>query len=134
YHLGDIVLFTGIFPVCALVVLLFLRPRTEDERAYLGVAVGITLWLTVEVGVFASRHVGHLAERNLFALAPILFLALAVWLDRGAPRPPVRTALVAVAALGAVLALPLASFVSAASVPGGPALLPLHRLHVRAPG
>ena len=134
YHLGDVILFTGIFPVCALVVLLFLRPRAEEERAYLGVAVGITVWLTVEVGVFASRHVGHLAERNLFALAPILFLALAVWLDRGAPRPKIVTPLAALGALAAVLALPVASFVSAATIPDAPTLMPLYRLHVHTPG
>jgi len=134
YHLGDVVLFTGLFPVCALALLALLAPRSDEERAYVGVAVGTTLWLTAEVGVFASRHVGHLAERNLFALAPILFLALAVWLDRGALRPPVRTALVALAAFGAILALPIATFVSAATIPDAPTLIPLQRLHVHAPG
>ena len=95
--------------------------------------VGTTVWLTVEVGIFASRHVGHLAERNLFALAPVVFLALVLWLERGAPRPPVRTALVALAAVGAVLALPVASFVTAATIPDAPTLIPLYRLHVHAP-
>jgi hypothetical protein len=133
YHLGDVVLFTGLVPVCALALLALLPPRSDEERAFVGAAVGTTLWLTVEVGIFASRHVGHLAERNLFALAPLLFLALAVWLERGAPRPPVRTAIVALAAVGAVLALPVASFVTAATIPDAPTLIPLYRLHVHAP-
>ena len=92
YHAGDVLLLTGVVPVCALAVLLVVRPTGAEARAYLAVAASITVWLVAEVGVFASRHVGHLAERNLFALAPILFLALALWLDRGAPRPPVATA------------------------------------------
>ena len=133
YHLGDVVLFTGLVPICALALLATLRPRSEEERAFVGAVVGTTVWLTVEVGIFASRHVGHLAERNLFALAPVLFLALALWLERGAPRPPVRTALVALAAAGAVLALPVASFVTAATIPDAPTLIPFYRLHVHAP-
>ncbi|HEX6699596.1 MAG TPA: hypothetical protein VF101_02600, partial [Gaiellaceae bacterium] len=134
YHLGDVVLFSGVFPVCALIVLLTMRPRSPDERAYVAVAASVTLWLTAEVGIFASRHVGHLAERNLFALAPILFVALAVWLDRGAPRPPLRTALAALVAVALVLTLPVADFVTAATIPDAPTLIPLHRLHVQWPG
>ncbi|HEX6699780.1 MAG TPA: hypothetical protein VF101_03540, partial [Gaiellaceae bacterium] len=134
YHLGDVVLFTGVFPVCALIVLLTMRLRSPDERAYVAVAASVTLWLTAEVGIFASRHVGHLAERNLFALAPMLFVALAVWLDRGAPRPPLRTGLAALVAVALVLTLPVADFVTAATIPDAPTLIPLHRLHVHWPG
>jgi hypothetical protein len=93
----------------------------------------VTVWLVAEVGVFASRHVGHRAERNLFALAPILFLALALWLDRGAPRPPVVAAAVA-GALGLVAYLPMSRFVNAATIPDALTLVPFHRLHVHAPG
>jgi hypothetical protein len=134
YHLADVLLFTGVFPLCALVVLLFVRARSREERAYLGVATGVTIWLTVEVGIFASRHVGHLAERNVFALAPILFLALAVWLDRAGPRPLGATAIAVAAAVFLALALPVESFVSAATIPDAPTLIPLYRLHVHAPG
>jgi len=115
-------------------VLLVVRPTGAEARAYLAVAASVTVWLVAEVGVFASRHVGHLAERNLFALAPILFLALALWLDRGAPRPPLATAAVAAAAFLAVLALPVARFVGAATIPDALTLIPLYRLHVHSPG
>jgi hypothetical protein len=134
YHAGDVLLFTGVVPVCALAVLLAVRPVGAEARAYLAVAASVTLWLVAEVGVFASRHVGHLAERNLFALAPILFLALALWLDSGAPRPPIATAAAVVAALLLVAYLPMARLVTAATIPDALTLIPLHRLHVHAPG
>jgi hypothetical protein len=78
--------------------------------------------------------VGHLAERNLFALAPILFLALALWLDRGAPRPPVPTAAAVAGPLALVAYLPTSSLVNAATIPDALTLVPFHRLHVHAPG
>lgn len=134
YHAGDVVLFTGVAPVCALVVLLVCRPVGTEARAYLAVAASITVWLVAEVGVFASRHVSHLAERNLFSLAPILFLSLALWLDRGAPRPLAATAATGAGAVLAVAYLPLGPFVTAATIPDALTLVPLHRLHVHAPG
>jgi hypothetical protein len=134
YHAGDVLLFTGVVPICALAVLLAVRPAGAEARAYLAVAVSMTVWLVAEVGVFASRHVGHLAERNLFALAPILFLALALWLDRGAPRPLFPTAAAVVGALLLVAYLPMARLVTAATIPDALTLIPLHRLHVHAPG
>jgi hypothetical protein len=134
YHAADVVLFTGVAPVCALAVLLVTRPAGPEARAYLAVAASVTVWLVAEVGVFASRHVGHLAERNLFALAPILFPALALWLDRGAPRPPVATAAAVAWALALVAYLPTSSLVNAATIPDALTLIPFHRLHVHAPG
>src|SRR5205085_228390 len=112
YHAADVVLFTGVAPVCALAVLLATRPAGAEARAYLATAASVTVWLVAEVGVFASRHVGHLAERNLFALAPILFLALVLWLDRGAPRPPVATAAAVAGPLALVAYLPTSRLVN----------------------
>ena len=134
YHAADVLLFTGVVPLCALAVLLVARPAGAEARAYLAVAASVTVWLVAEVGVFASRHVGHLAERNLFALAPILFLALALWLDRGAPRPLLATGAAVAGALLLVAYLPTASFVTAATIPDALTLIPLYRLHVHAPG
>jgi hypothetical protein len=134
YHAADVVLFTGVAPVCALVVLLAVRPAGAEARAYLAVAASVTAWLVAEVGVFASRHVGHLAERNLFALAPILFLAVALWLDRGAPRPPAATGVALTGVLLLVGYLPTSRLVNAATIPDALTLVPFHRLHVHAPG
>ena len=87
YHGGDLVLLTGFFPACAAALLWFERRALSAEaRAVLAVATALSLWLVLQVGVFASHYVGHLAERDMIAAAPPLFLCLAVWLELGAPR------------------------------------------------
>ena len=63
--------------------------------------------LTLEVALFASRFVGHLAERQLITAAPALFLALGLWLDRGAPRPQPWTSLAAAVVAVPVVLLPV---------------------------
>jgi hypothetical protein len=134
YHAADVVVFTGLFPVCATALLFVAGGRTTGERAFLAVAASVTAWEVGLVGVFASRHVGHLAERNLFAIAPLLFLGFAVWLERGGPRPRLATAIVASAAVALVLALPVERFVSVATIPDAFTLIPLWRLGVHRPG
>jgi dolichyl-phosphate-mannose-protein mannosyltransferase len=133
YHAGDVVLFTGLIPVCAVVLLALARDRSERVRAYVVVTAAVSVTMTVLVAVFASRHVGHLAERNLFALAPLFFVGLAAWLSRGAPRPRRATPAVALAALALLVALPVADLVSVATIVDGFTLIPLYRLAVRAP-
>jgi hypothetical protein len=107
YHLGDVLLVTGVVPACA-VALLLLRARHAAPalRAYLSVTVSVTAWSVVEVGVFASRLVGTLAERNLFPLAPLFFLGLVVWLQQAPFRRAVATWAVAGSALVLVALLP----------------------------
>jgi hypothetical protein len=111
YHLADVLLLTAIFPLCAVLLLAVDaaqgRERLEPLRAYLAVALALSAWLILEVGIFASQNVGRLAERDLIGLAPVLFLGFCVWLRRGGPRPRLRTSLVVLALLLPVLALPL---------------------------
>jgi hypothetical protein len=138
YHAGDLVLMSGIFPLCAAAVLLVegLRGREPSTgvRALLAVATSWSVWLVAEVGVFASRHVGRLAERDLIALLPLLFLLFALWLERGAPRGRIVAPLVAVCAFLLVFRLPMGKLVSLAAIPDAFTLIPLWRLHVRSPG
>ena len=77
-----------------------------------------------EVGLFASRYVGRLAERDLLGLAPLLFLGLCLWLDRGAPRRRASSYIVAFAAAALVLALPLGRLVHKAALPDAFTLIP----------
>ncbi len=129
YHLGDLVLLTGFFPVCAIALLWLERSaRSAAERAYLAVVVSLSLWLVLEVGVFASRYVGRLAERDLVGAAPVLFIGLLLWLERGAPRTRRRAAVVALAALASVFALPLHTVFTRAALPDAFTLIPLYRL------
>jgi hypothetical protein len=107
YHLADVVVLTGVIPACAVVLLL---PRARElssaGRAYLATTLSLTGWFVVEVGIFASRLVGTVAERNLFPLAPLFFLGLVVWLARGAPRPWLATRAIGGAVVVLVAFLP----------------------------
>ncbi len=136
YHAEYTLVFTGVVPVCAFLVLLIQAVGSRpdpDVRAYLATTTALTVWLVAEVGVFASRHVGLLAERNLFGLAPLFFLGLMLWIDRGLPRPRLATAAVALVAALLLVALPVARFTSAAALPDTFTLIPLYRLGVHYP-
>ena len=131
YHTGDLALLTGFLPFCAVGVLLVgAVSRGEDDprlRAYLAVVTAVAFTFVVEVGVFASQNVHHLAERDLIALAPLLFLGFVVWIERGGAGRLVRAAVAATAALLVVL-IPVGSFVTPASIVDGFSLIPLHDL------
>lgn len=135
YHAADLALLSGVVPFCAvaLIAVAAIRggERSDDVRAYLAVTLSFSAWFVLEVGVFASRHVGGLAERDLIPLAPLLFLGFALWLERGAPRPHWATGLVAIGGLTLVALLPIDSLVSAAAIPNSFTLIPLYRLEVR---
>ena len=130
WHLADAVLFTCVVPSLALVLLLAgWRRHDEALRAFAAVAAALMAWLAIEVGVFASRNVGHLAERDLLALVPLLFLALAAWLGQGAARPRAAAGLAAVGIAATVLYLPVARFITHAELPDAFTIIPL--LHLR---
>jgi hypothetical protein len=132
YHAGDALLFTGVFPVCALLVLLVVGlargERSAPARAYVAVAASTLVCLVVEVGVFASQNVGQLAERDVLPLAPVLFLGFALWLERGAPRPRALTIAVVLVAAAFLLLLPVQKLVTQAALPDALSLDPLYRL------
>jgi hypothetical protein len=132
YHLGDVVLISGVVPFCTLLVLAWRAAHGQETdarvRAYVATTLSLVLWLAAEVGVFASRNVGHLAERNLFPLVPLLVLGLVVWLQRGSPRPPIAAlaaALLAVSLLGEV---PWEKFTTLAATPSAFTQIPLFEL------
>jgi dolichyl-phosphate-mannose-protein mannosyltransferase len=135
YHYADLALFTGLVPLCAVLALVVARER-DDEclRAYLATALAFCLWLPLEIGVFASQHVGYLAERNMLPLAPILFVGFAAWLAHGGPRPRVVVAAASVATLVLVLVLPVKKLVRPEAFPDSFTLLPLIRLEKHSPG
>jgi hypothetical protein len=136
YHAEYTLVFTGVVPVCAFALLVAQAARSRPDpavRAYLATTSALTVWLVAEVGIFASRHVGLLAERNLFGLAPLFFLGLMLWIERGLPRPRVATAAVALGAAILLVALPVARFVTVPALPDTFTLLPLYRLGVHYP-
>ena len=102
YHFGGLDLAVGFLPFAALLLLPLLGKLEPRDAAFTAAALSVTGWLVLEVAVFASRHSGRIEERNMFYVMPLLLIALLVWIERGAPRPPLPTAI----ALGAAVVLP----------------------------
>lgn len=137
YHLADVLLMTAVVPMIALTVLVARAAAAREPslkvRAFAAVAAAYVLGFVAEVGLFSSSLLGRLGERYLFGLSPLLFLALALWLERAAPRPVLPTALASFAALGLLALLPI-GFVSEAAAPDAFSVIPLYeiRQHVGA--
>ena len=128
YHAADLLLLVGVVPACAVAALALSRPDSKEVRAYLAVTLAFAAGFVAEVGLFASRYVGRIAERDLLGLAPLLFLGLCLWLDRGAPRKRASSYIVAFAAAALVLALPLGRLVHKAALPDAFTLIPVWQL------
>jgi hypothetical protein len=90
-HFSYVVLSTGIAPIVALALLIVVLARGQlpdpAVRAIVSVASCATVLVVIQVGFFAARYAPHLLGRDLAMLPPLLFTVLALWLDRGAPRP-----------------------------------------------
>lgn len=132
WHTGALALLTVVVPLVALAVLAWetLRGREADARVRALVAttvayVGVTV---IEVGAFASRFVEHITERQLLSVAPPMFVALAVWLHRGLPRPQPATSLLAVAVAAPTLLLPLDRVATPKAAPDALSTIPLEHL------
>jgi Dolichyl-phosphate-mannose-protein mannosyltransferase len=132
YHAAAVVLVAGIVPALALLLLLLTTFRSRETprelRAFLAVTIAYVPLLVLEVGVFASREVGHLAGRDLATAAPLILLAFAVWLDRGAPRPQPLTSIVALAVAAGLLVLPVRRLAEIDTIHDTLELIPLSRL------
>jgi hypothetical protein len=100
------------------------------ERAFLATAVAAIVWIVPQASLFATHFSFRIEERNMFCVFPLLFLALALWLHRGAPRRPwLLTVLAAAAPAAAVLlALPLRSLLGIQILSDTFGLIPLLRL------
>ncbi|HVC85843.1 MAG TPA: glycosyltransferase family 39 protein [Gaiellaceae bacterium] len=101
YHLGELDLYVGVAPFAALGFLAFTKERS---RPFVAAALPLTGWLVLEVAAFASTQSQRIEERNMFFVAPLFFVALALWIERGLPRPRAASAsaLVAAALVGVV--------------------------------
>ncbi len=132
YHAASLLILCGLFPVAGIVLLLIhgLRRSEPDPRvrAYLAVAFSFSAWLVVEVGVFASRYSDRIVERNLIGLAPVLFVGLVVWLERGPVGGYVERSAVGLGAAAILLLLPVKTFVNVFGTHDAMTLIPLYRL------
>ncbi len=101
YHVGELDLYVGVAPFAALLVLAFTRER---RTPFVAAALPLAFWLVLEVAAFASTQSQRIEERNMFFVAPLFFVALCVWIERGLPRPrPAAAAAVTASALVGVV-------------------------------
>ena len=132
YHGASLLVLCGLFPAGAVAVSLVQAARRGERddraRAYLAVSSSLAVWLVVEVGVFASRYSDRVVERNLIGLAPILFVGLVLWLERGPDGAHVVRLAVAAAAAALLLVLPVRRYVDIYDVHDTMTLIPLYRL------
>ena len=139
YHFAELTLLVGVIPVSAFIVLFGLacakRTGLEPaERAFLATTAAGVFWLVVEVGIFASRFSLRIEERNMFDVAPLLLLALVLWLHRGLPRPAALTAVAAFVPAALLLTLPLESLLNISILSDTFGLIPFWRLATRLAG
>ena len=131
-HAAELGFAVSIFPVSALIVLTVLAvSRGADdaaERAFLSVAISAIAIVVVQVAVFASRFSLRIEERYMFFVVPLLFMALALWIDRGMPRPVVTTAVATAVPVLLLLDLPLEKRLNVSVTSETFAFIPLLRL------
>jgi Dolichyl-phosphate-mannose-protein mannosyltransferase len=130
-HFAELTFSVALIPLSTLIVLLgeAVRGRvtTQAERALLAVTVPAVILVVIQVGIYASRFSLRIEERNMFCLAPLLFLVFALWLARGLPRPVVLTAAAVLGSFAVLLALDLKSLLQIGVLSDTFALVPLLR-------
>ncbi len=132
WHVAELDLYVAVVPFAALLLLALLacrRSADASERLLAAVAVPTIFWLALLVGAFASQpSVQRIQERNLFHVAPLLFVALMVWIERGAPRPRWPALFAAVVAAGLPATIPYFRLINVSAVSDTLMLLPLWNL------
>jgi hypothetical protein len=132
WHVGSLAVLTIAVPLVALGVLAWqaLRGNEADAgaRALVASALAYLAVTVVEVSAFASRFVDHVTERQLLSVAPPLFVAFAVWLGRGLPRPQPATSIIAIAVAAPTILLPLDRVAAPGTAPDAPSMIALERL------
>ena len=133
YHVAELDLYLGILPFAASIVLFVLWPRLpRSVRPFLAATASISFFLLLEVSAFSSlSSVQRIEERNLFYLAPLALIALLVWVDQGAPRPPLGAGVAAVVAAALPAFIPYERFIGVSAQSDTLMLLSFWRLHER---
>jgi hypothetical protein len=130
WHVAALVLYLGVVPAAAFVVLaLSWRTLAPQQRAFFAAASALTAWLILEVAAFASLPgVTRIEERNIFYVAPFFLIALLLWIERGAPRPRIGAPLAAASCGLLVAVLSFANVFGVRPTGDTLALLPWWRL------
>ncbi len=102
---ADLDLYLGVIPLVAAILLVAgVRRESRQVKAFVAAGIPLAVSFSLVVAAFNTQFANNrIEERNLFYLAPLLLIALLVWVDKGAPRRPSWT--VAAVALAALLPL-----------------------------
>ena len=132
WHVAELSLYVLVIPLAATVVLVA-RARSLDERlqAHLAATVALTACVVPVVAIFASEFSFRIEERNMFYVAPLLCISLLAWVERGAPRPRVITAIAAAACGLLVVLIPYDRFLTTSAITDTLMLLPMWSLQDR---
>ena len=126
YHISELDLSVGVLPFAALLVLaVAVRRLPRPQQAFVAASVALTFWLVLEVAAFASEQSFAIEERNMFYLAPLMLIALLVWIERASPRGTVWATAAIMVAAALPGALPYPSFIGLKAISDTIALLPL---------
>ena len=138
-HIGALLLYTAVIPVVATAVVVGQGlARGADAKARSLAALVVTTVLATVGGVavfavyatsidFATTGVPSampVYERNLFVVGPLLLIGLAVWIERGCPRPRHLTSVVSVCAVGIMALYPWSQVVRESASPQNLATTP----------
>jgi hypothetical protein len=126
WHVAELDLYVGVIPFAALLAL-WLAPRAASPaaRAFAAATFPVTLFLLVEVALFASTQSERIEERNTFYLAPFALVALVGLAERDVVPRAWRALVPAALAAGALpAAIPFSRFVNPSAVSDTFALLP----------
>jgi hypothetical protein len=133
WHVGELAVSVGFLPAAAfgtLLVLGFMRggllPSAAD-RAFVAVTAATVLWFVAQAAAFASRYSERIEERYMVYAAPLLLMALVVWLGRALPRLALPMLVGALVPALLVMTLPFERLFNVALLADTFALIPLMR-------
>ena len=133
YHVAELDLYLGVAPFAAFLLLLAAARRLDRcEQAFLAGAAAFSFWLLLQVAAFATQpSILRIEERNVFYAAPFFFVALLLWIRRGAPRPLPALAAAGVVAVALPGFIPYERLIGVSATSDTLALLPLWWVHLQ---
>ena len=123
-NLADFELYVGVIPLAAFGVLLVQAlsssALSEKLRRIVVLTACLGLGMFAAVGALSASQygLGRTHERNLFYLAPLVFISFLAWLAAGRPRPRVSAMVLAVVLVLLPLTIPLSAVATSSGEDG----------------